>query len=101
MKVEKRGEKEVRRHLHLQAGEEESHFHQVSHLDSVSDIVQHAVIDWLPDVSYRSLRVGRGDDLVRTARVLVGGQGADLSPRHLLLVNVNCLKAKRFTMISK
>lgn len=100
MKVEKRGEKEVRHNLHLQAGEE-SHFHQVSHLDSVSDIVQHAVVDWLPDVSYRSLRVGRSNDLVRTARVLVGGQGANLSPCHLLLVNVNCLRAKRFTMISK
>lgn len=61
------------------------------HLDSVSRVIQHAIVNGLPDVAHRPLQVGRSDDLMRAAGVLVGGQDADLAPRHLLFVNVNRL----------
>lgn len=67
----------------------------------MSDVVQHAVVDGLPDIAHRSLRVARSDDLMRAARVLVGGQDADLTSRHLLFVNVDGLKAKTHTLTSK
>ena len=62
-----------------------------AHLDPVAHIVQHVVVDGLPDVSDRPLHVGRGDDLVGPRRVLVGGEDPDLSPGHLLLVDVHRL----------
>lgn len=58
----------------------------------MSDVIQHVVVDGLPDVAHRPLWVGWSHDFMGAGRVFVGGQDADLSPRHLLLVNVNSLK---------
>lgn len=60
----------------------------------MANIVQHVVVDGLPDVSDRPLHVGRGDDLVGPRRVLVGGEDPDLSPGHLLLVDVHRLATR-------
>lgn len=62
------------------------------HLDSVADVVQHVVVDGLPDVPDGTLHVGRGDDLVGPQRALIGGQDADLPPGHLLLMDVHGLE---------
>ena len=59
----------------------------------MADVVQHSVVDGLPDVPDRPLHVGRRDDLMGPRRVLVGGQDPDFPPGHLLLVDVHRLKA--------
>lgn len=61
------------------------------YLNSVPHVVQHGVVDRFSDISNRSLDVGWSDDLVCSGRVLVGGQDADFSPGHLLLMDVHCL----------
>lgn len=58
----------------------------------MTDVIQHAVVDGLPDVADRPLRVRRSNNLMCSRRVLIGGQDSDLPPRHLLLVDVNSLK---------
>jgi len=68
---------------------------RAAHLDPVAHVVQHAVVDGLADVAHRPLGVGGRDDLVRAGRVLVGGEDADLPPRHLLLVDVHRLEDER------
>lgn len=62
------------------------------HLDSMAHVIQHAVVDGLADVAHGPLGIGRGDDLVRAGRVLVGGEDADLPPGDLLFVDVHRLK---------
>lgn len=57
----------------------------------MAHVVQQRVVDGLPDVPDWPLHVAWGDDLVRARGVLVGGQDANLSPCHLLLVDVHCL----------
>lgn len=64
----------------------------IEHLDSMAHVVQQAVVDGLADVADGPLGVGRGDDFVCAGRVLVGGEDAYLPPRHLLFVDVHCLK---------
>lgn len=76
------------------------YFADWSHLDSMSDVIQHAVVDGLPDVAHRPLRIGRGNDFMRAGRVLIGGQDADFSPRHLLFVDINGLKKREKHWIS-
>lgn len=60
----------------------------------MSYIIQHAVVNGLPDVAHRPLWISWSHDFMRAGRVFVGGQDADLTPRHLLFVNVNCLKTE-------
>lgn len=60
----------------------------------MAHVVQQAVVDGLADVAHGPLGVGGRDDLVRAGRVLVGGEDADLPPRHLLFVDVHRLKMK-------
>lgn len=62
-----------------------------AHLHTVADIVQHIVVNGLPDVPNRPFYIRRRDDLVSPRRVLVGGQDPDLSPRHLLFMDVHRL----------
>ena len=57
----------------------------------MAHVVQQCVVDGLPDVPDRPLNVAGGNDLVRARCVLIGGQDANLSPRHLLLVYVHRL----------
>lgn len=61
----------------------------------MSNVIQHIVVDGLPDVAHRSLRIGRSNNFMWAGRVLIGGQDADLPPRHLLFVNVNGLEGER------
>lgn len=58
----------------------------------MANVVQHVVVDGLPDVPDGTLHVGRGDDLMGPQRALVGGQDPDLPPGHLLFVDVHGLK---------
>lgn len=74
--------------------EEQTEPPQNHHLDSVADVVQHVVVDGLPDVPDGALHVGRGDDLMGPQRALVGGQDADLPPGHLLFMDVHGLEEK-------
>ena len=60
----------------------------------MAHVVQHVVVDGLADVAHGPLDVGRRDDLVGARRVLIGGQDADLSPGHLLLVDVHRLSGE-------
>lgn len=60
----------------------------------MADVVQHVVVDGLPDVPDGALHVGRGDDLMGPQRALVGGQDADLPPGHLLFMDVHGLEEK-------
>lgn len=57
----------------------------------MSNVVQHVVVDGLPDEAHRPLWIGRCNYFMRAGRVLIGGQDADLPPRHLLFVDVNGL----------
>lgn len=63
-----------------------------SYFDAVSDIVKQSVVDWLPNVAHRPLHVAGGDDLVGARGVLICGQDANLSTRHLLLMNIHSLR---------
>jgi len=63
------------------------------HLDSVTHVVQEAVVDGLADVAHGPLGVCRGDDLVCAGCVFVGGEDANLPPGDLLFVDVHRLKA--------
>lgn len=65
------------------------------HLDPVTHVVQQAIVDGLADVADGPLLIGRGDDLVRARRVLVGGEDANLTPSYLLLVDVHRLREKQ------
>lgn len=58
----------------------------------MAHVIQHAVVDGLADVAHGPLGIGRGDDLVRAGRVLVGGEDAYLPPGDLLFVDVHRLK---------
>lgn len=60
----------------------------------MSSVIQHAVVDGLPDVAHRPLRIGWSHNFMWAGRVFVGGQDADLPPRHLLFVNVDCLQGE-------
>lgn len=60
----------------------------------MSHVVQQRVVDGLPDVAHWPLHVARGDDLVGARGVLICGQDADLSTRHLLLVDVHGLQQR-------
>lgn len=61
----------------------------------MSGVVQHTVVDGLPDVAYGPLWVVGSNDFMSTRRVFVGGQDANLPPRHLLFVDVNRLVRKK------
>lgn len=73
----------------------------IEHLDSVAHVVQQAVVDGLADVADGPLGVGGGDDFVRAGRVLVGGEDADLPPRHLLFVDVHRLKRTEESILDR
>lgn len=60
----------------------------------MADVVQHVVVDGLPDVPDGTLHVGRSDDLMGPQRALVGGQDPDLPPGHLLFMDVHGLEEK-------
>lgn len=59
----------------------------------MANVVQHVVVDGLPDVPDGTLHVRRRDDLMSPQRALVGGQDPDLPPGHLLFMDVHSLKA--------
>lgn len=65
------------------------------YLDSMTHVVQHAVVDRLADVAHGPLGIGWGNDLVRAGRVLVGGEDANLSPGHLFFVDVHRLEERK------
>lgn len=65
---------------------------QNNHLHAVANVVQHVVVDGLPDVPDGTLHVRRSDDLMGPQRALVGGQDPDLPPGHLLFMDVHGLK---------
>lgn len=58
----------------------------------MANVVQHVVVDGLPDVPDGTLHVRRSDDLMGPQRALVGGQDPDLPPGHLLFMDVHGLK---------
>lgn len=62
-----------------------------SYFDTVSHIIQQRVVDGFANVTHWPLHVAGGDDLVSAGGVLVCGQDADLSTRHLLLMDVHRL----------
>lgn len=62
------------------------------HLNSMTHVVQQAVVDGLADVADGPLGVGGGDDLVCAGRVLVGGEDTDFPPCYFLFVDVHRLK---------
>lgn len=62
-----------------------------SYLDTMAHIVQHSVVNGLPDVPDRSLHIGRCYNLMGPRCVLVRGQDPDLPPGHLLFVDVHSL----------
>lgn len=57
----------------------------------MAHIVQHSVVNGLPDVPDRSLHIGRCYNLMGPRCVLVRGQDPDLPPGHLLFVDVHSL----------
>ncbi len=61
----------------------------------MSNVIQHTVVDGLPDVAHWPLRIGRSNNFMWARRVLIGGQDADLPPRHLLFVNIDGLKGDK------
>lgn len=65
---------------------------QKNHLHAVANVVQHVVVDGLPDVPDGTLHVGRSDDFMGPQRALVGGQDPDLPPGHLLFMDVHRLQ---------
>ena len=58
----------------------------------MADIIQQTVVDRFEDGADRPLGIGWRDDLVRARGVLIGGEDADLTPGHLLFVDVHRLK---------
>lgn len=68
---------------------------KLSYFDTVSHIIQQRVVDGFANVTHWPLHVAGGDDLVSAGGVLVGGQDADLSTCHLLLVDVHRLQEDR------
>lgn len=62
-----------------------------THLNTMADIIQHGVVDGLPDVPDGPLHIARRYDLMGPCRVLVGGQDTDLPPGHLFFVDVHRL----------
>lgn len=71
--------------------QQSSRHQNVSYFDAVSHVIQQRVVDGLADVPHGPLHVAGGDDLVGAGGVLVRGQDANLSARHLLLVDVHRL----------
>ena len=58
-------------------------------------IVLTSEVDGFPDVFDGPLRVDGRDDFELTRGGLVGGEDADLSPSHLLLMNHHRLRQER------
>lgn len=67
----------------------------------MSYVVQQAIVDRLADVAHGPLGIGRSDDLVRARGILVSSEDADLTPGHLLFVDVHGLRSeqKHFNLI--
>lgn len=65
------------------------------YLNAVSYVVQQAVVDGLADVAHGPLGISRGDDLVRARGILIGSEDADLTPGHLLFVDVHRLESEQ------
>lgn len=63
----------------------------VSYLHTVTNIVQCAVIDRFANVPHRPLGIGWSNDFMRAGGVLIGGEDADLSPRHFFFMDVHRL----------
>lgn len=61
------------------------------YLYTVAYVIQQTVVNGFADVAYRPLRIGWCDDLVRAGSVLIGGEDANLSPGHLLFMDVHRL----------
>lgn len=61
----------------------------------MSNVIQHTVVDGLPNVAHWPFRIGWSYYFMSTGRVFVGGQDADLPPRYLFFVNVNSLEGER------
>lgn len=62
----------------------------------MANVIQHTVVDGLPDVAHWPLRIGWSYNFMSARRVFIGGQDADLPPRYLLLVNVNRLEEEKW-----
>lgn len=58
------------------------------HLNTMADIVQHIVVNGLPDVSDWSLHVGWCYDLMSPWRVFIRSQDPNLPPGYLLFMDV-------------
>lgn len=57
----------------------------------MAHVIQQRVVDGFADVAHGPLHVAGGDDLVGAGGVLVRGQDADLSTRHLLFMDIHRL----------
>lgn len=58
----------------------------------MAHVIQQRVVDGFADVAHGPLHVAGGDDLVGAGGVLVRGQDADLSTRHLLFMDIHRLR---------
>lgn len=70
--------------------------HYSAYLDSMANVIQHVVVDGLPDVAHWPLWIGWSYNFMSARRVFIGSQDADLPPRYLLLVNVNGLEEEKW-----
>lgn len=65
------------------------------YLHAMSYVIQQAVVDRLADIAHRPLGIGWSDDLVCARSILIGSEDANLTPGHLLFVDVHCLEGEK------
>lgn len=66
----------------------------VSYLHTMTNIIQRAVINRFANVPHRPFGIGWSNDFMRAGGVLIGGEDADLPPRHLFFMDVHCLNSR-------
>lgn len=65
------------------------------YLYTVSYVIQQAVVNRLADVAHGPLGIGRSNDLVCARGILISSEDADLTPGHLLFVDVHRLQSEQ------